>query len=556
MLYYNSEESALRSVLRWQFTLSAKVLSGCEWWFYNGLAVTCTLLIDYGVLELGDGVKSLNIGSLLGPVMTLAVFTGVFFNGQCYSRYLALYSDCMSVDTGVKMLINEILVDFSFDRSLRNHTVRIAKYIIASIFVFHLGLEGGEQGMSDEQWQLLIEKGLLNEEEVSFIRAFPCHNVILLHYWAMKVVNDCVDEAAMIKKYSPPERAALTSRIYGHISGIGQSCRSVSVTLNLPIPFAYFHLLQICISSSLLITGICVCVLSSNASGPTYCTANLPFAVMSFVMLGLRQLSSWLADPFGHDDVDFPTADFMRETYDHSVAMLLADLRFQPTLDLATTSEIKQEHVERPCNWMVASLKEQVSRYRDDDVGDDTKHGTRLWHRPEDVFTAARVGRWFNPSANDGVGSKYRKKIDDEPMPPRTDELQLAVLERLDSKIGQLLIVSGGTSATSKYSGKRANNTFDGPVSSNGYHSDTTETQSAPEHQHLLRTDWTTTRSAGRESPRSAGLNVKAKVKKMVTKEGLETGKTAISKFDFKTPKTKSIKSAGDAEKFTRRGDA
>lgn len=447
MLYYNSEESALRSILRWSSTLTMEVLTRSEFWIYNGLTVSVTVLIDQGLLELGEGLKSLNIGSLLGPIMTLAVFTAVFYNGQCYSRYLNLYGDCMQIDTSVKMLVNEILVDFGFDKSLRCHLIRISKYILASIFVFHLSLEQQDGlGMSDRQWNLLMHKGLLNKEEVDFVRAFPCHHVVLLQYWALKVVNDCVDEAAMVKKYTPPERAALTSRVFGHITGIGIACRKVDCTLNLPIPFQYFHLLQMTISSVLFMVGMCVCVLAANADGNTYCVAVFPFAVVSFVLLALRTLSGQLADPFGSDVVDFPSTDFMREVYDHSVAMLLADLQFTPAVDLSTTKEFTQKEVELPCQWTMDSLDKEMQSFREMDIGDDTKHGTRLWCRPEDVFSAARVGRWISSfNTSDTVPKAYHDKNEDEFGAPRVDELSLAVLERVDSKLQQLLsVMSGG----------------------------------------------------------------------------------------------------------------
>lgn len=127
----------------------------------------------------------------------------------------------------------------------------------------------------------------------------------------------------------------------------------------MPVPFSYFHLLNILISLTVLATGIGSLILVEQHDSPSYCLAFFPYSVVTFVLLALRQLSGELADPFGEDDLDFPIADFMRHIYDNVVAMLAIYERFDAleALKMGMSTEFSPLMVKRPCSGEVQEDK-------------------------------------------------------------------------------------------------------------------------------------------------------------------------------------------------------
>merc|ERR1719171_1705646 len=53
----------------------------------------------------------------------------------------------------------------------------------------------------------------------------------------------------------------------------------------------------------------------------TYMTV-IPYGVALLIYMGLREVSTALADPFGQDEVDFPVSRFLDYTFDHAICLL------------------------------------------------------------------------------------------------------------------------------------------------------------------------------------------------------------------------------------------
>lgn len=394
-LGYNVRESALRAVLRWSGTLTRSVVGGLEFWIVVGLTTALTILIDLGVFEVPDMIATKDMASLMGPVLGLAIFTTIYYNGQAFARYEVYYKYCMNVDTAIKQFVSEMLTDFAFDPALRKHIVKSAKYVLASVFIFHVNAANQNGCALDEGWALITRKGLLSEGELNFVRTFPGSNILLLQYWAQVVADDAVAYASVKAKYSPPERASITGRIHGQIETISHACANLLNLRNLPIPFPYFHLMQANIFFSLLTAGFCCCLFASRTSSSTYCAAVLPFTVIAFVLLGMRQLAYELADPFGTDDVDFPAADFTRHIYDHVATLLAAELRLDPTASLEAV-EFDSRHVLQPCNWEDAKLADSVNMKKFHAAEAAlTRSGARIWVHPESSSSGQQLAAWL-----------------------------------------------------------------------------------------------------------------------------------------------------------------
>lgn len=85
----------------------------------------------------------------------------------------------------------------------------------------------------------------------------------------------------------------------------------------LPIPFAYWHLMNLVFALNFLLLSIVM------ASFRTWLTI-APYGMALLIFMGLREVANALADPFGSDSVDFPLVQFLDYTFDHSVCLLEA----------------------------------------------------------------------------------------------------------------------------------------------------------------------------------------------------------------------------------------
>merc|ERR1719379_1289365 len=70
--------------------------------------------------------------------------------------------------------------------------------------------------------------------------------------------------------------------------------------------------------------------------------------------MGLREISTSLADPFGRDWVDFPIPDYMRCSFDNTVSMLLsfmrADVRENVLKQIENAEEFNERNLRRFCD--------------------------------------------------------------------------------------------------------------------------------------------------------------------------------------------------------------
>merc|ERR1719230_113639 len=83
--------------------------------------------------------------------------------------------------------------------------------------------------------------------------------------------------------------------------------QEVADTMHMPIPFQYFHLLNVMIIVNLLLWAYGMGLTDSVFAPVTYFFAALIF-------MGMMELANQLSDPFGTDGTDFPTSLWLSET--------------------------------------------------------------------------------------------------------------------------------------------------------------------------------------------------------------------------------------------------
>merc|ERR1719160_1463717 len=158
---------------------------------------------------------------------------------------------------------------------------------------------------------------MLDEDEVAFLRRYPGHRGMLLAAWAMRVIDDAIRQPWTQKIFTPPERGGLYNRVNAEARSLTARCRDVADMLAMPVPFPYYHIMNLI---QVLVFGIMGYAL---AFYDTYLTA-IPYTCILLLFMGLREVSTSLADPFGKEETDFPLSSFMNHTFENSVALLMA----------------------------------------------------------------------------------------------------------------------------------------------------------------------------------------------------------------------------------------
>merc|ERR1719188_2487923 len=167
-----------------------------------------------------------------------------------------------------------------------------------------------EEGLGEEDWQELQSKGLLRPAEVALLRRFDCDpttrgsakHLVLLH-WTGTVTREVHVKSKAISNTFKDMFARLTT--------ILEMQQELVDMMELPVPYQYFHLLNMMVVVNLMLWAYAMGI-STSVWAP------ILFIFAEIIFMGMLELASQLADPFGEDEVDFPvkywTLDFLRFT--------------------------------------------------------------------------------------------------------------------------------------------------------------------------------------------------------------------------------------------------
>mmetsp|Transcript_45869 Transcript_45869/g.109218 ORF Transcript_45869/g.109218 Transcript_45869/m.109218 type:complete len:531 (+) Transcript_45869:88-1680(+) len=259
--------------------------------------------------------------SLVGSMVT---FLMVFFFAECYGRYKDVYNACMEIDEGAKNFVKE-MITYLKPEKFSSHVRLASKYIIAAIFLHYLTLAGPGGKVDADEWALVRQKDLLNDTEIAFLQQCGRRHRTILMCWCERVVWHAT-HAAEPELFSPPEKAALANRFAMHNKQMENSFRRVDNILALPVPFAYFHLMNVGVFLNLLLLSW-----SLNSVGAVrdwgYTPMLAPFLFFMTLLLGIRCTAAHLADPFRKEAGDrlqtaLPIDAFINTGHDEIVMLL------------------------------------------------------------------------------------------------------------------------------------------------------------------------------------------------------------------------------------------
>lgn len=307
---YDAGASPVLTALRLTGTVVPAVLRRLDFWLFFGLHMVITYAWFHDLFPGDKDTRVLwEMNWHQAKVMTaVTTFFQVFYTNQCYTRYILLYS------TTKKLLVE--IVHICLELRLRLHTTcpqharLISRYTIASVLLFfqHEVLTGSRATSNCYDMDTLV----LTAEERSFLDTFGDHHSLAVMGWACDVwllAHKQADLHLTIQK-------SLQDKQFKALSMM----RELLDTLELPIPFQYFHLLNLMVCMNILVwayvMGAC------DSVGGT-----VIFFLCELIFLGLMELSTQLADPFGDDQVDFPILEWLEETVTRCETIMEHELR-------------------------------------------------------------------------------------------------------------------------------------------------------------------------------------------------------------------------------------
>eukprot|EP00747_Dinoflagellata_sp_TGD_P187558 gnl/TRDRNA2_/TRDRNA2_45280_c0_seq1.p1 gnl/TRDRNA2_/TRDRNA2_45280_c0~~gnl/TRDRNA2_/TRDRNA2_45280_c0_seq1.p1 ORF type:complete len:611 (-),score=127.91 gnl/TRDRNA2_/TRDRNA2_45280_c0_seq1:29-1861(-) len=307
-IYYDPQEPIFCSLFRWKNTTFRVVLTKPEFWAYMGIHLFQVTAIQYLDLELDVKWEA---ASMLQFFMT---FVLTFYNEHCYERYTKFYMACMDMMDCSMLFAQELTISMQYEQ-VERHRLAAQRYILTAVYLFYMSLTGGmPMGM---EWKEVKRKGLLTKGEEQMLHDYPGGRVtLILTSWALQTISDALTSDPFWHERAM-QIAHVHNRINAHVRGMVKAVHRIGFLLALPIPYPYFHLMNVIMVLNFLIMSMAL------ASFKTYATV-VPYGFALLIFMVLRELAIALSDPFGQDDVDFPIAIFLEYTFDHSIGILEA----------------------------------------------------------------------------------------------------------------------------------------------------------------------------------------------------------------------------------------
>jgi len=198
------------------------------------------------------------------------------------------------------------------------------RFMLAAMNVEYYGLRDDpddptSKGVDDDEWKIIQSRNLITPDEVVRVKAYKGFSPFLPVYWGL---CECREQLwingpgkttqSEVLKMQMLEDKALKFR--GH-------CSQIINQLKQPVPWPYFHILNLILTVALITLAYSLVSLGHIA---------VTFPVLTVYMigvLGLKSVAVQLADPFGTDDVDFELEKFMKGAQGNAQAMLEDDYK-------------------------------------------------------------------------------------------------------------------------------------------------------------------------------------------------------------------------------------
>ena len=244
--------------------------------------------------------------------LTLLFFFIVFYGNSSYQRFYTLYGHCVGIG-GTTMEWVSLVKAHSVgldEPALSTAQWNTTRYILAAAHILYYALHG--DSISEDEWQMMGARELLSAGELEVLKAYKGFKPFLAVSWGLDAAKAmCAQTGERDNGWSSWQFREVAFKFRGH-------CGQIINLLKQPVPFPYFHLLNVIMLLQLLLLSYALAGFPLIA--PYFSTTIIGFSTV--VLLGMRGLAVQLSNPFGNDAVDFEIEKFMLGSYSNAVAHL------------------------------------------------------------------------------------------------------------------------------------------------------------------------------------------------------------------------------------------
>jgi len=323
--YYDPSVGPLSTATTIASTVVPHVLRRREFWLFFTLHISIYTAYNLGYLtSANDKTQHTYIEWNNVKVITaLTSFFEVFYTNQCWTRYVHLYRESRQLLTNLHDLVFELRLYLSKVDSYGQSVCWLsARYAVLAVELYFLEMRRlGEDRewawLSDKDWQELISKKLVYPEERSYLATLnkEQRRSVLLSKSA-EVAKRGVEKSRLPNN--------VLKSVVSTLEMIREEMQEVADTVDLPIPFQYFHILNMMVCMNTVVWAYAMGITHSIFGPVVYYFAALIF-------LGMLELGSQLSNPFGQDEVDFPVAAWLKEFVE--VTGMLMDYQYPGATD-------------------------------------------------------------------------------------------------------------------------------------------------------------------------------------------------------------------------------
>mmetsp|Transcript_45646 Transcript_45646/g.120731 ORF Transcript_45646/g.120731 Transcript_45646/m.120731 type:complete len:406 (-) Transcript_45646:79-1296(-) len=300
--YYDTGAPLISVALTYSHTIVQTCFGKLEFWVLIFANVFTTVLFRTGYIDQDNPYIQLPWG-IMKIATGLLTFFIVFYTNHCFARYAELYQIARSLMGNVHEISSELMLRLPGAVQRR----KAIKYIFAGVALFFYELTMSEED-SHKTWRELDQLRIANtltDREVQFIFQFPGPKSFLVLHWS----------ADIIRRELGPAKERYLKTFSDKIYKIRRCSQDIADTLDLPMPFQYYHILNLMLSVNLSFWSFGMGCLDSDF-------APIIFFVTTLIFMGMRELSGAISNPFGQDEVDFPTNDWLKVMYNDCVSFM------------------------------------------------------------------------------------------------------------------------------------------------------------------------------------------------------------------------------------------
>mmetsp|Transcript_96648 Transcript_96648/g.191592 ORF Transcript_96648/g.191592 Transcript_96648/m.191592 type:complete len:382 (+) Transcript_96648:110-1255(+) len=299
---YDASAGPLVMAMHYYKTVVPVVMCRVDFWLYFIAHVAIHVLWTMGYLHQPNTAMS---WSDLRTITAMTTFFEVFYTGECFSRYMQLFG---LVKKSFSHAYDFVFACRFFVQPCRLPYDRLACHWLSAALILSFLEAREKRKVGPVDIQKIYTMGLLKQSDFEFVQHLNGHSRMMV---MLNIAGDIAREgfiAAKCPKNSIKE--ALNS-----LDQFRSAQQEMHDLMAFPLPFEYVHFLCLMIALNMTLWAYGIAT-ADSIFGPMF------FFVSSLIFVGMMDLASQLADPFGEDEADFPLPLWLRE-FLHNLSALL-----------------------------------------------------------------------------------------------------------------------------------------------------------------------------------------------------------------------------------------